>query len=73
MNLRERAEIERQGAKAAVRGAASHSNPFLERCNMPAATGDAPRDWSMRHDAWQRGFEVQATARRFTRRRPSPA
>ncbi|AKJ31892.1 CrpP-related protein [Caldimonas brevitalea] len=49
--------LEREGARAARGGHAWQSNPFLKRENMPAVTGESLREWSRKHDAWQRGFE----------------
>lgn len=50
-------DLERRGAAAAAAGHPWHSNPFLRPENMPAATGETLREWSRKHDAWQRGFE----------------
>lgn len=50
-------ELERDGERAAHADRPWHSNPFLERQNMPVATGETLREWSRKHDAWQRGFE----------------
>jgi hypothetical protein len=61
MNAAERAELERQGAKAAARGEASCANPLLQQRNLPAATGESLHDWSVRHDAWRAGYESQST------------
>lgn len=41
----EQAELERQGAKAAVRGDEAGSNPLLLQQNMPASTGEALQEW----------------------------
>ncbi|NML16479.1 CrpP-related protein [Azohydromonas caseinilytica] len=49
--------LEREGARAAAHGADWRANPFLQRNNMPQASGESLADWSRRHDAWQRGFE----------------
>lgn len=49
--------LEREGALAAAQGQSWRSNPFLQKHNMPQASGESLGDWSHRHDAWQRGFE----------------
>jgi len=53
------AELRRQGAKAAVRGEASASNPMLDSINRPDATGESERAWSSRREAWERGHASQ--------------
>lgn len=55
----ERAELQRQGAKAAARGETQASNPMLEAINKPVATGETERVWSDRRDAWDRGHDAQ--------------
>lgn len=55
----EQAELERQGAKAAVRGDDSGSNPLLQKQNMPASTGEALQEWGRRYEAWRAGYEQQ--------------
>jgi hypothetical protein len=55
----EQAELERQGAKAAVRGDEAGSNPLLQQQNMPASTGEALQEWRRRYDAWRAGYERQ--------------
>lgn len=55
----ERAELQRQGAKAAARGETSESNPMLDAINQPDATGESERVWSGRRDAWERGHTAQ--------------
>lgn len=52
--------LEQEGARAAQAGRSWQSNPYLRRENMPQATGETLREWSCKHDAWQRGFEAQA-------------
>jgi hypothetical protein len=59
MNAAERAELNRQGAKAAARGEASGSNPLKQTVNRPPATGETPALWQLRLQAWQSGFENQ--------------
>jgi hypothetical protein len=51
----ERAELQRQGAKAAARGEALAANPMLEPINRPDATGESEAVWSGRRDAWKHG------------------
>jgi hypothetical protein len=55
----ERAELNRQGAKAAARGEAAGSNPMRQTVNHPHATGEAPALWLLRLQAWESGFENQ--------------
>jgi hypothetical protein len=62
MRSGERAELQRQGAKAAARGEAPTSNPLLLTINMPASTGESLQEWSLRYDAWQAGYEWQSQA-----------
>ncbi|WP_312028379.1 CrpP-related protein [Aquabacterium sp. J223] len=57
---RERAELERQGAKAAARGDAPKTNPMLEPQNTASVTGEPQGQWEARHDAWQEGFDAQS-------------
>jgi len=56
----EDAQLVREGERAAAAGLAWHSNPYLRKENMPAATGETLHEWSRKHDAWQRGFEGSA-------------
>ena len=55
----EHAELQRQGAKAAVRGDSRESNPMLDVVNQPASTGETQWVWSSRRDAWERGHDSQ--------------
>lgn len=55
----ERAELQRQGAKAAARGAEPSENPMDEHLNTPSTTGECPGVWQERKDAWQSGHETQ--------------
>jgi len=55
----EHAELQRQGAKAAVRGEAPESNPMFDAINQPDATGESAQVWSGRRDAWHRGHRSQ--------------
>lgn len=55
----EHAELQRQGAKAAVRGEGQAANPMLDTINQPQATGESERVWSDRRDAWDRGHDSQ--------------
>jgi len=59
MKSGEREELERQGAKAAVRGDALRSNPLLLLTNMPPSTGECMQEWSSRRAAWEAGYEQQ--------------
>lgn len=59
MRTGEQAELERQGAKAAVRGEDVESNPLLLQRNMPGSTGESLQEWSLRYDAWRAGYERQ--------------
>ena len=51
----ERAELQRQGAKAAARGEPREANPMLDAVNKPASTGESHGVWASRRDAWERG------------------
>lgn len=55
----ERAELQRQGAKAAARGETRESNPMLDSINQPEATGESEQRWSDRRDAWEHGHRSQ--------------
>jgi hypothetical protein len=55
----ERAELCRQGAKAAARGECSAVNPFLHRRNSPPHTGESTARWRERSSAWQAGHDFQ--------------
>jgi hypothetical protein len=55
----ERAELQRQGAKAAARGDRSSGNPMDETSNLPTNTGECSDVWKERKDAWQSGHEAQ--------------
>lgn len=67
----ERAEIQRQGAKAAARGEAADTNPLCEPRNEPCATGESTDRWSQRSAAWKRGHEAQTATRRKAQPTPS--
>jgi hypothetical protein len=56
----ERAELQRQGAKAAARGDNASSNPMHEPVNMPTATGESTQTWQQRQEAWQKGHDAQS-------------
>ena len=60
----ERAELQRQGAKASARGDPSGANPLSRARNQPAATGESAERWLQRSDAWDQGHEVHAATRR---------
>jgi hypothetical protein len=55
----ERAELQRQGAKAAARGETASSNPMHEPQNLPVATGERPETWQRREEAWQQGHDAE--------------
>jgi S1-C subfamily serine protease len=58
----ERAELQRQGAKAAARGEPREANPMFDSINQPEATGESHRVWSDRRDAWEGGRVAQETS-----------
>jgi hypothetical protein len=58
----ERAELMRQGAKAAARGDLPATNPLDQSDNRPGLTGEPQDDWSARRDAWQSGHDAQREA-----------
>ncbi|HET9644563.1 MAG TPA: CrpP-related protein [Burkholderiaceae bacterium] len=60
----ERAELQRQGAKAAARGEPTDTNPFSQQQNKPPATGESAAKWSQRNDAWEEGYEAQSATQR---------
>jgi len=57
--IAERAELQRQGAKAAARGEERGVNPMDEQTNRPSTTGECHEVWQRRKDAWQEGHDVQ--------------
>jgi hypothetical protein len=59
MNAAERAELNRQGAKAAARGEGACSNPLRQTVNRPRVTGETPATWLLRLQAWESGFDNQ--------------
>lgn len=62
----ERAEAQRQGAKAAARGEPEIANPLNRPHNRPSATGEPARLWQQRCTAWKQGHAAQtACARRL--------
>lgn len=60
----ERAELQRQGAKASARGEPSGANPLSRARNQPPATGESADRWLQRSDAWDHGHEMHAVTRR---------
>ena len=62
----ERAELHRQGAKAAARGESVAGNPLHRPENSPEATGESAQTWWQRIKAWQRGHEAQSRAARHS-------
>lgn len=59
----ERAELLRQGAKAAARGEPPDSNPLNHPRNRPPATGESNARWLQRSAAWRQGHDVQSRSR----------
>lgn len=55
----ERAELQRQGAKAAARGEKASANPMHEPQNLPTATGESPKAWEQRQEAWRQGHDAE--------------
>lgn len=55
----EHAELQRQGAKAAVRGESRESNPMHDSINQPDSTGESHQVWTDRRDAWESGHDSQ--------------
>ena len=64
MSSAERAELWRQGAKAAARGESADTNPLSEPRNRPPATGESDDKWLQRSDAWEQGHDAQTEAGR---------
>ena len=58
----ERAELQRQGAKAAARGEPQEANPMLDSINQPHSTGESHAVWGSRRDAWEQGRVAQECA-----------
>jgi Trypsin-like peptidase domain len=58
----ERAELQRQGAKASARGEPRESNPMLDFINRPQSTGESHAVWESRRDAWEEGRAAQECA-----------
>jgi diguanylate cyclase (GGDEF)-like protein len=56
----ERAELHRQGAKAAARGEPSGANPMDSAANLPQATGESAGVWQLRRDAWHSAHRLQS-------------
>ena len=52
----ERAELQRQGR--GTRGKAS-ANPMHEPQNLPTATGESPKAWEQRQEAWRQGHDAE--------------
>lgn len=64
LSYAERAEIHRQGAKAAARGEPAAANPLHQQRNRPPATGESAELWCQRSTAWEQGHAAQTVARR---------
>lgn len=58
----ERAELSRQGAKAAARGDVAATNPMGSTQNAPDVTGESQERWAQRSDAWLAGHDVQSAS-----------
>lgn len=58
----ERAELQRQGAKAAARGEPVSRNPLKQPVNLPQATGESQQAWLRRSEAWLQGHKAQSRA-----------
>jgi hypothetical protein len=56
----QRAELHRQGAKAAARGDDRKSNPLSNDENAPKHTGETQGCWVERRDAWDQGHDAQS-------------
>lgn len=69
----ERAELWRQGAKAAARGERTDTNPLSKPRNKPPATGESAHKWLQRSDAWEQGHDAQTVAGRNAESRASQA
>lgn len=63
LSFAERAELQRQGAKAAARGEPADTSPLRQPRNRPAATGESADTWLQRSAAWQQGHDAQTAAR----------
>lgn len=57
----EKAELARQGAKAAARGDGRMTNPISRQVNLPAATGESTDSWKERREAWNAGHDHQTS------------
>lgn len=57
----EKAELARQGAKAAARGDDRMTNPISRQVNSPAATGESTDSWKERREAWNAGHDHQTS------------
>lgn len=65
----ERAELQRQGAKAAARGDPADANPMRQHLEAAGSTGTGHSVWALRAAAWQVGYDLQARALREGRTR----
>ena len=64
---REKAELARQGAKAAARGELPRTNPMDAPENSPPTTGESETEWRTRREAWQAGYDQQSEVARQSR------
>lgn len=60
----ERAEIQRQGAKAAARGEPADANPMKMQHGRTPASDESAHAWRQRSVAWEQGHAAQTSARR---------
>jgi hypothetical protein len=59
LSAAERAEVCRQGAKAAARGECASVNPFHHRRNAPSSTGEPHIRCTERSRAWRAGHDFE--------------
>lgn len=51
--------IEKAGAVARASGRYEFDNPYFRSGQMPAATGESLQDWSIKAEAWKRGWTIE--------------
>jgi len=64
-------EIQKEGAEAARKGLSLLSCPYLKADAMPGHTGECPREWIERVNAWEEGWKREV-AQRGAKRSTSP-
>ncbi|CAB3897650.1 MULTISPECIES: CrpP-related protein [Achromobacter] len=62
-------DIRKQGGAAARQGSPLWDCPYLKAQAMPGHTGESPRVWQAKVDAWEAGW---AKEKEVTRPPPSP-